>query len=337
MPAQPAKPHHKKRHGHHHKVSKHYAKTYWPYLPMLLIVGVGILLNTLWSTKNAVLSYATSVSATTLLQETNVQRSQNGRSALALNNQLSQAAQEKANDMSTRDYWSHITPEGQQPWQFISAAGYRFSYAGENLAYGFDSSAHAVAGWMNSAGHRENLLSGNYTDVGFGFANSPNYQNNGEQTIIVAMYAAPAKKIATAPAPVTPKPKKETPTPAPATAAPVTTPTPPPVAPETQAAPTETPRVPTQATEQPAPKDLQQQNVSRIDVLTVGNTEWAVLTASALITIGAITLVYRHGRMWRRFLTKGERFIIKHPLFDIALTAAVVAAFLLTRTTGFIH
>jgi hypothetical protein len=84
-------------------------------------------------------------------------------------------------------------------------------------------------------------------------------------------------------------------------------------------------------------KNLTSQPVSRIDVLTAGNAQWAALTVSVLVTLGAILLVYRHGKMWRRYLVEGEHFLIKHPLYDIAIVAAVVVTFLLTRTSGFIH
>jgi len=334
--------HTKKRHGQHHKVSKHYSKTYWPYLPMLLIIGLGFVLNSVWSSPNKVLSYATNASITDLLQETNNQRVQQGVGALALNNQLSQAAQTKATDMATRDYWAHVTPDGKQPWQFMSDAGYAYVLAGENLAYGFDTSAATIAGWMNSPSHRENLLRDGYKDVGFGIANSPNFQGTGPETIIVAEYASPqpvavhnaAPAVKASPAPVaTPTPAA---TPAPATetpAAPVTTPTP-------AAAPAQAALKTTTATPVTAAADtqnLQAQKVSRLDVLTDGNGQWATLVASVLITLAVISLVYRHGKMWRRYLVHGEDFLLHHPLYDTFIVAAAVIAVLLTRTSGFIR
>lgn len=331
--------HTKKRHGQHHKVSKHYSKTYWPYLPMLLIVGLGIVANALWSNPHkGVLSYATSMSASALLQDTNAQRIQAGLGALALNNQLSQAAQDKANDMVARDYWSHTTPEGKQPWQFMSAAGYSYQLAGENLAYGFATSSDTVAGWMNSAGHRANILKAGYIDVGFGIANSPNFQGTGEETVVVAMYAAPVIKAAApaakpTPAPAAPvasAPAAQPVTPAPAEPVP---PAPAPTAPTEQ--PTTTQKAEEKATTET--QNLTSQPVSRIDVLTDGNAQWAALTLSVLVTLGAILLVYRHGKMWRRYLIEGEHFLIKHPLYDIAIVAAVVVCVLLSRTSGFIH
>ncbi len=348
--ASSSKPHEtpqsKKRRGQHHKASKHYAKTYWPYLPMLLIVGLGFVLNSVWGVRGGVLGYATAVSTSSLLQETNIQRSNNGKTALALNGQLNTAAQEKANDMATRDYWSHTTPEGREPWQFISAAGYTYTYAGENLAYGFSSSADAVAGWMNSPSHRDNLLNTNYTDVGFGFANATNYQGDGQQTIIVAMYAAPQKVAAAAqPVPQTPAPQpapKPAPTPQPQ---PATQPadsqsndTPVSSAPAATTPPSEPPTT-TASTDngQSNGTPLRSQEVSRFDVLAPGNAEWAALVISVLVTLAGITMVYRHGKMWKRYLIKGERFIIHHPALDIAIVALLVAGAILTQTTGFIH
>lgn len=338
--SQPTK-HEKKRHGHHHKPSQHYAKTYWPYLPMLLVVMLGFAINALWSAKSGVLSYATSVSQTSLLQETNIQRSGQGRSALALNSLLAQAAQDKANDMASRNYWSHATPEGTQPWQFVSAVGYKYLTAGENLAYGFDTSSATVAGWMNSPGHRDNLLNSNYKEVGFGIANNADYQGDGEQTIVVAMYAAP-EQVAAASAPA-PAPAQRRTAPATTQTNPSAQPAVPAPAPAETAAPT--PAVaaapaPAKAENTAAPKSttpLTVQKVSRIDVLTSGNAQWATLAASVLVTIGAISFVYRHGKLWRKYLTEGEHFIIRHPSLDTVIVAAVVVSVLLTRTTGVIH
>src|SRR5690606_5510957 len=127
-----------------------------------------------------------------LLQATNNHRARHGAGLLTINPKLTHAAQEKANDMRARDYWSHNTPEGNPPWVFIEKVGYSYVKAGENLAYGFQTSQAAIRGWMNSESHRENMLDPNYTEVGFGFANSNDYQSHGEQTIVVAMYGTPS-------------------------------------------------------------------------------------------------------------------------------------------------
>lgn len=184
--------HHKRRGGQHHRHSDHYLKTYWPYLPMLLIVGLGLLVNGLWSQSN-VLGASSDFSSSSLLSDTNVQRASDHEQPLVLNSQLSAAAQAKANDMAAKDYWSHDSPDGRTPWSFINAAGYHYQMAGENLAYGFGNASDTVSGWMNSPTHRANILNANYKDVGFGVAQATNYQGKGPETIIVAEYGEPAE------------------------------------------------------------------------------------------------------------------------------------------------
>lgn len=302
---------------------------------MLLVVLTGFILNTTWNASKSVLGYATSTSPVTLLQETNIQRSQNGKNVLALNSQLSQAAQAKANDMANRDYWSHTTPDGKQPWQFISDAGYTYITAGENLAYGFDTSAYTVSGWMNSPAHKENLLNSEYMEVGFGIANAANYQGTGEETIVVAMYAKPQKVVTpnsaqTGRAPETPITQRSTPS--------ETTPTA--QQPEAPVANSDEPEEIAQApitNPEPTAQTLQAKEVARIDVLTNGNAQWAALAASVLATVAIIAFVIKHAKLWRRYIVRGEDFIIRHPVLDTLILSVGVLGFLLTRTTGFIH
>ncbi|HVX48400.1 MAG TPA: CAP domain-containing protein [Candidatus Saccharimonadales bacterium] len=184
--------HHKKRRGAHHRHTDTYLKHYWPYLPMLLIVGLGLIVNGLWS-HQAVLGTNSNFTGEALLQATNNQRSADHEQSLALNSRLNAAAQAKADDMVARNYWSHNTPDGKAPWAFITAAGYHYQMAGENLAYGFSNADDTLAGWMNSPTHRANILNANYRDVGFGVAQSSNFQGQGPATIVVAEYGDPAE------------------------------------------------------------------------------------------------------------------------------------------------
>lgn len=339
MPKPRQSAHEKKRLGQHHKPSKQYGKTYWPYLPMLVVVLSGFILNLTWNVGKSVLGYATNVGISSLLQETNIQRSQNSRGALALNGQLSQAAQAKANDMIARNYWSHVTPDGAQPWSFMSNAGYSYTAAGENLAYGFDSSSATVAGWMNSPSHKANLLSGDFTEVGFGIANGANFHDSGEQTVIVAMYASPQKVVTPQTAQTGTAPEKPAPKPAP---------TPQPVAAEPEAQPVEETPVATEKSSAAAGSTAKTNDtlvsqtpsakeVSRIDILTNGNAQWAALVVSALAAISLFWLLFTHVKLWRKYLFKGEHFIIRHPLFDAVILAVGVLGVILTRTSGFIH
>lgn len=177
------------------KRTKHFMKVYAPYIPLLLIVGSGIFLSgqaEFQASRGQVKSYAINTSDDGLLKATNDQRIEQGLEPLKINSSLDKAAQSKAQDMSDKNYWAHVTPEGNQPWVFIESANYNYRKAAENLAYGFETSDSTVAGWMNSAGHRANVLDPELDEVGFGIINHPNYQNKGPQTIVVAMYGQPS-------------------------------------------------------------------------------------------------------------------------------------------------
>jgi uncharacterized protein YkwD len=193
LTASPKRPtHHKKMTGEHHRRSKHYLKTYHPYLPLLMLVLVGLAINLFWTSRTSVLGASTNMTSSELLADTNFTRQQNNEDSLALDNKLSAAAQAKANDMAAKNYWAHTSPTGQTPWKFIQNSGYDYFKAGENLAYGFRGPSDTIDGWMNSAEHRANLLSPDFTQVGFGIAPVKQYQGHGPTTIVVAMYGEPS-------------------------------------------------------------------------------------------------------------------------------------------------
>lgn len=175
------------------KHSSRYAKVYYPYLPAIIgfIISLSLILP-LSRTDSSVLSYATNTSVETLLESTNQKRKLNNADSLTLNQSLSTAAQQKAQDMATKNYWSHVTPDGKQPWYFIEQTGYSYAKAAENLAYGFGSSSETINGWMNSDQHRKAMLDSKFSEVGFGIVNVPNYQDKGPETIVVALYGQPA-------------------------------------------------------------------------------------------------------------------------------------------------
>lgn len=143
------------------------------------------------------LSYTTNINRQGLLDATNEQRQAAGSKDLSLSQRLSDAAQKKAEDMNNRNYWSHQTPEGEEPWRFISQTGYSFQSAGENLAYGFSTNQDVINGWLQSPAHRANLLSRHFSEVGFGIIDSSNFDNRGPSTIVVAIYASPQPISAT--------------------------------------------------------------------------------------------------------------------------------------------
>jgi hypothetical protein len=91
--------------------------------------------------------------------------------------------------MFRRNYWSHYGPDGTTPWSFILDAGYRYEYAGENLAKNFLFSQGVIDGWMQSPSHRENILRPEYTDIGLAIVNGT--LNGEETTLVVQTFAKP--------------------------------------------------------------------------------------------------------------------------------------------------
>ncbi|HSW99583.1 MAG TPA: CAP domain-containing protein [Patescibacteria group bacterium] len=338
------KVHQKRRAGQHHKHTPHYLKAYWPYLPLILVVVLGVVLNSVWgATQKGVLGYATDMSVGSLLQGTNQQRAGNALGALALNSELNQAAQTKANDMAARGYWSHNTPDGATPWTFITGAGYNYQTAGENLAYGFDTSSDTITGWMNSPEHRANILNGTYKEIGFGIANAADYQSTGPETIVVAMYASQQTVAATPAAAALPTPSAPTPSaPAAATPTPTSTPTSAPTDQPATTQPTETNSTKgaeaKKATSHLVAKQVTTQPITRIQLLASARTApWSVFAISTIATVSIAIFLIRHGLVWRRAFIKGEQFVIKHKLLDVALVAVGVVGVLLTRTVGIIR
>jgi hypothetical protein len=329
--------------GQHRKHNKHYAKAYWPYLPIIAVFAIGLLANAwLGRVHHDVLGYATEMSIQNLLDGTNAQRAANGEGALTLNAQLDQAAQAKANDMAARNYWSHNTPDGQTPWTFVSAAGYNYQAVGENLAYGFATSSDTITGWMNSPGHRANILNSVYVDVGFGVINIPDYQNSGPQTLVVAFYAAPATTVA-APAPTT-TPKSVTPTPVAVTQSNTAgggqaeSPAPVESAPASDVPATTATKGDTVVpASQPSDKSIQERRIARVELFTAGNASWSVFAITLLSSLAVIAFVIRHAVAWHRFLRRGERFVLHHPAFDIAMIGLAMLGYILAQTSGFIR
>lgn len=144
-----------------------------------------------------ILGYATDINVTKLYQLTNEQRQSNNLSQLKLDDSLSQAAAAKAQDMFAKNYWAHYAPDGSTPWNFILASGYQYEYAGENLAKNFLFSQNVVDAWMSSSTHRENILRGDFSEVGFAVVNGT---LNGEQTtLVVQMFGKPQGGVAQVP------------------------------------------------------------------------------------------------------------------------------------------
>lgn len=100
----------------------------------------------------------------------NVERSKNGLQLLKENWQLSRVARYKSQDMANKNYFSHTSPTYGSPFKMMEAFGLRYSTAGENIAKGQRTAQAVMTAWMNSPGHRSNILSPTYTQIGVGYA-----------------------------------------------------------------------------------------------------------------------------------------------------------------------
>ena len=124
-----------------------------------------------------------------LVDEMNRERAAHGLGPLRLNDDLTLAAQDRIADMFDQRYFAHVAPDGTQPFTWVSRRGYRYRAVGENLAVGYPTAARVVRGWMESPGHRANILQRNFEEIGIAVANGAPVRGYGGPTI-VAIYAS---------------------------------------------------------------------------------------------------------------------------------------------------
>ena len=96
-------------------------------------------------------------------------RRENGLKELSIDTELCRIARMKAQDMHDNDYFDHISPTYGSPFDMMDAFGISYNYAGENIAMGYATPQAVVNGWMNSEGHRRNILTGSFTKIGMGY------------------------------------------------------------------------------------------------------------------------------------------------------------------------
>lgn len=106
------------------------------------------------------------ITAENVVARMNAERAARGLAPLRVNATLSHAAEDRMRDMEDGGWWSHESPEGRSPFVWMSQRAYAYQYAGENLASGFETVGLLVESWMESRGHRENILSANYDECG---------------------------------------------------------------------------------------------------------------------------------------------------------------------------
>ncbi|MEW9501819.1 CAP domain-containing protein [Jeotgalibacillus marinus] len=110
-----------------------------------------------------------------VVELTNVERNKEGLDALQLDTQLSNVAKDKSKDMQQNQYFDHTSPTYGSPFDMMKAYGVNYRSAGENIAMGQRSPEEVVQAWMNSEGHRKNIMSSSYTHIGIGHIEEGNY------------------------------------------------------------------------------------------------------------------------------------------------------------------
>ena len=106
-----------------------------------------------------------------VLELVNSERVKNGLKKLELDEALSTVARNHSMDMAKNNYFSHTNLKGQSPFDRLKSAGISYSYAGENIASGQTTPEAVVNAWMNSEGHRKNILNSNFNKIGIGYYN----------------------------------------------------------------------------------------------------------------------------------------------------------------------
>lgn len=129
--------------------------------------------------------FLASVLPAVLTELTNEERIDNDVPVLKENPLLVQAAKAKAEDMASKGYFAHTSPEGITPWYWLKQAGYSYKSAGENLAINFLDSEDVSRAWMNSPTHRANIVKKEYTEIGIAVANG---MYKGRKTVFVAQF-----------------------------------------------------------------------------------------------------------------------------------------------------
>jgi len=106
---------------------------------------------------------------------TNQKRAENGLAPLKANWELSRVARYKSQDMYDNKYFSHTSPVYGGPDKMIRNFGISYRAMGENIAMGYATPAQVVNAWMNSPGHRANILNASFTEIGVGYVANGNY------------------------------------------------------------------------------------------------------------------------------------------------------------------
>jgi uncharacterized protein YkwD len=131
------------------------------------------------------------ISAENVTALMNVYRAEAGLGPLRLDTKLTRAAEGRMHDMIDGEWWSHESPDGTPPFVWITAANYNYVAAAENLAAGFETARLLVQSWIESPGHRANILNPLYADCGIAIIEGRT-DRRGDGKSIVVLFGRPA-------------------------------------------------------------------------------------------------------------------------------------------------
>ncbi len=143
------------------------------------------LLLTLFATAAVAAEPSNEITVENVVALMNVQRVTNGLAPLTLEARLSKAAEDRMRDMEDGAWWSHESPEGRSPFVWLAVRAYNYEYAGENLATGFETAGLLVGSWMESPGHRANILSANFEECGVAIIDGSTIRPSSGKSIVV--------------------------------------------------------------------------------------------------------------------------------------------------------
>lgn len=110
-----------------------------------------------------------------VFQLVNQEREKHGLNPLQLDTNVSKVADKKSQDMKEKHYFNHQSPTYGSPFEMLQQHGVEFQAAGENIAAGQKTATEVMNGWMNSEGHRANILNPDYTHIGIGYIQGGDY------------------------------------------------------------------------------------------------------------------------------------------------------------------
>jgi hypothetical protein len=157
---------------------------------LLITVKIAAICLPLLTLSEVPIADASAITNDTVFSLTNSSRTEFSLPSLTFSAKLAKAAQEKADDMLAKQYFAHNTPEGYTPWKFIKGVGYNYIAAGENLAVDFNEAESVERAWMNSPGHRANILNKNFQEIGIGISHGT-FEGH-QTTFVVQMFGTPA-------------------------------------------------------------------------------------------------------------------------------------------------